>query len=132
MRTLNEQPPIRGLPLARPRVAWRRAFFVGFLFVLISLCLAAVTGSSALASSPAQQSLAGAANDGGPPHAADCAVNIEAAVRSTVGARDAWIGQPMGDAVWFVALDRPAVGPPDRVAVRSAAVRRALLQIFLI
>lgn len=132
MRILNEQSTVRGLPLARPRVAWRRAFFVGFLFVLMSLCLAAVTGNGALASGPAQLSLAGAANDDVPLHAADCAVNIEAAVRSTVGARDAWVGQPMGDAVWFVALDRLAVGPPDRVAVGSPAVRRALLQIFLI
>lgn len=112
--------------------ALRRPLAVSGLFLLLSLCHGVVIAGASGAIGPAAEPVEFAAHDQAPAHGVDCAADLDAAAPSAAGNRVAWTGVPFAPLGPGSAWAPPAVSPRGTVAIDPPAVRRALLQIFLI
>ena len=110
--------------------SWPRWLVVGLLAVLAVFCDSAVVNGAGLGS--AAESLVAAGPGGAPPHIVECAVDGESLTPSETRGGGAWASHPLTESAWLLGADERPAQTWTAVVTSSPAVRRALLQVFLI
>ena len=129
----GDEHPKRQIGTATRRTgAWPWRPLVGVLVALAVLCHGSLVVNAAAAGSSAEPSLATVAQDGSPTHAVDCTVNNESLTPSKSRGGNAWASQPPGQAAWLLVADGLPGQAQAEIVTSAPAVRRALLQVFLI